>query len=167
MERTLPKLLSQALERNGLVQMLLDEAAYLPHGLGLRVTAGNFWPAAQASPISGSLGFLRPAEKSHVLAAWALGRARRPAVHTSARDGKEKVSIVARIPGQNSYPPFLLWHGGHFVLWHGDHCHFGLQIEYRIGSHSEESLGRAARESYPKLAVKPTFLQDAETQSTN
>jgi len=59
------------------------------------------------------------------------------------------------VPGNNRLLPFVVRRRRHREL-----C---LHVEYRIGCHSEESLRRAVALSYPELAVKPTFLQDAGT----
>jgi hypothetical protein len=155
MEWTEPEYLPEVIERHGLIQMLFDVPADLLHRRNLRILARRLRAAAQACPIARFLGFLRPSKERYVFAARALGGAGRAAVHPRARNGKEELAIVCGVPGNYRSPPL--------VVRRRRHRDFCLQLEYRIGCHSEESLGRAAMVSYPKLAVKPTLLQDAGT----
>jgi len=108
MKRTLPEFLAQAVQGEGLVEMLLDEAANRLHPIGLRVAVEGPGPATQTGPISGLLGLFGPAEKVDVLAPGPAGRARWPAIHPCARDGEHEFSIAGGVACQHGIPAWIV-----------------------------------------------------------
>jgi Carbohydrate family 9 binding domain-like len=169
MKRTLVKFGSESGQRKRFVQMLLNIAAYGFYRFRRTVAAYRLGTAAQAGAIASIFRLFRFAEEGHVLAAGPPGRAGRPAIHASRRHGKNEVTILAGITGQNGLPVqallvfvVALVAGGHFVR-------FSL-VEYLIGGHNDESLRRSPLVDHPDLAVKATFLRYAgafETQDSD
>src|SRR5579864_6264154 len=155
MKGTLTEGFRQLFQRDGFVEVLLDVAAHLLHGRSLRISRHRLGLAAQASTEAGFFGFIRMAEESYVLAPRALGRAGRAAVHSGGRNREEELAVVVGVSSQNCVPPLVLR-----VARPRRHIGLALQVEYRIHGRHERSLGPHPNDSYPKLAVKPSFLQD-------
>ena len=74
MEGTLMKFFAKTIERDRLIQMLFDVAAYRLHAVRLWVAVDRSGTATQASAISGLLGFGRPGEELHIFTPWADAR---------------------------------------------------------------------------------------------
>src|SRR5438445_827626 len=111
-KRTLVEDLGQARQRDWFIQMLLDVPANALHGLQLCAARGRFRPATQAGTIACSLRFFGSPVEGHILTAWMLGRARRPAKNSGGRDGKNKFAILSGIACEYRLPPVVI------VAWH-------------------------------------------------
>jgi len=153
------KFRTQSGERERFVQMLLDVTAHGFHCLRRGIGARSLWLAAQAGTIAGFFCLSGFSEESHILAAWAPGRARRPAINTGRGYGKNKLAILFRVAAQHGVPLHVLFVlvaalvAGHF---------YGVNlVEYRIGRHDVESLSQQSSTDHPDLAVKPIFLRYA------
>src|SRR6201981_3845606 len=155
MKGTLAEGFRQPFQRDRFIEMLFYIAAHLLHGRSLRISRRRLGLAAQASTEPSFFGVIRMPEESYVLAPRALGRAGRTAVHSGGRNREEELAVVVGVSGQNRVPPFVLR-----VARPRRHIDLALQVEYRIHGRHERSVGSYPNDSYPKLAVKPSFLQD-------
>ncbi len=83
MKRALAEFFGQPVQRQRLIEMLLDKPADRLHPVRLSIPAERLWPAPQARPIPGLLRPFGIAEESNVLPPRPPRRTRRPAIHSS------------------------------------------------------------------------------------
>jgi hypothetical protein len=108
MKRALTEFFAKTLQSQRFVQMLLDKAANRLRSAGLGVSAERFRFAAQAGPISSSLGLFWPGKELDISPAWPARRAGGPAIHSRARDGENEFPIPRGIAGHHGIPaPFV------------------------------------------------------------
>ena len=81
MERALLEGRAQPRQRDRLIEMLFDVAAYGFHHFHLRVSADRPRTAAQTGAIAGLLGVVGLAKKHNIFTPWMPRRARRPAIY--------------------------------------------------------------------------------------
>ena len=157
MERALMKFRSETRQSKRFIEVLLNIAA---HGFyrSRRAAACCFGPAAQAGAITGLLGVIGLLKEGHVFPARATGRAGWPAVHASRRHGKNKITVLTGVTRQNRLPVMVLIVVVAALVADGRFPRF-RQVEYRIGRHNDEILGRPSPADHPDLAVKATFLR--------
>jgi hypothetical protein len=125
-ERALPKLFAQPLQRNWFIEVLFDVPAYCLYHLRLTAGTGRLRTATQAGTVSGMFSILRLAEKHYILPPRTPRWARWPAVHAGRRHREHEFSIAVRITIQDRLP-----------LWV---CR-GLMFNFRLHFHSEYRIG--------------------------
>ena len=163
-EWTLAKSLAEAIQRHGLVYMLLDVATDRLHSVGLRIAACGLWLTAQTSAVASLLRLLGVEEEGDVLPPWAARRTGRPAIHSGRRDGEDERTVVRGISPDDCVPAQAVFIGCldaslPCLLWLRDwHFARSLNCEYGIGSHSKESLWRCWETDYPNLAGKVILM---------
>jgi len=114
----LPKSFAKAIERDRFVEMLLDVAANLSRGIGLRIGAERPWPATQAGAKAGFLCLFGKREKRYIRAPRTPRRTRRPAIDAGGGDGEDELAVVPgvaprdRVPAQVVLQPGVMWLGG-------------------------------------------------------
>src|ERR1700691_3936908 len=114
--------------------MLLNVAANSANSLRRSVARGT-GPATQAGSVAGFLSLIGTVKESDVLPPRTPRRARWPAINTGRRHGEYEAAILAGITGLDGMPPAILAASHHF-----NRTNFSsVQVEYRIGCHSEES----------------------------
>ena len=143
--------------------MLLDKAADGLDHLRLGIAGAGLGSAAQAGAIAGLLGEFGPREIRHILASRAARRARRSAVHASARDGEDEGTVMSSVTIDDGFPAAIVNRvsGGRVAcaaFGFARHCFCRFRVEYRIGCHNDESLGQVDAVDYPHLAVKRNVL---------
>src|SRR5690349_14708490 len=95
-------------ERQGLLEMLFDEATHRPHHYSLGIAAGGFRFAAEASAVSGTLCMFRNVEELDVLPQRPASRAGWPAINACGRDCEDKLAITAGIASHNRLPTLFV-----------------------------------------------------------
>jgi hypothetical protein len=152
------KLFGQTVQCQGFIQMLLDEPADRLHSVGFRVSRKSLGTATQTGPIPGMLGCGRRGEELHILPPWPSRCTRWPAIYPRRRDGKEELSVTARVARQDGIPAGIVQCGRYLGRPIGLMCRHGfsgVHCEYGIRGHSKERVLLPQETDYPNLAVKP------------
>src|ERR1700674_5415834 len=170
MKRTLPKSPTQALERDGFIQMLLNVPADSFDRIGLRITAEKLRTATQAGAVARLLRLIGTREEFHILASRTARRTRWPAIDASRRDGEDELSVVAAVARDHGVPALLVAQlgrlgirGRHFVdsflceygirpgHWesHVCSCHGKARVRRTPSSGLSESCGQSEELRYP------------------
>src|SRR5579871_159327 len=172
MERALPECLAEPLQRDRLIQVLLDEAANFLGKFRLRISARCPWAAAQACAEAGVFGVLGPGKERHILAPRPPRRARRPAIHARRGDGEDEFAIVPGIPRQHRGPESSITRAGSVpgpartVLRHRHFARVLLRQYGRRGCnweshvccrHSDASLGRQGTNGLSEPCAQTNF----------
>src|SRR5271157_3136505 len=151
MEGTLPKLLAQTLQRDRLIEVLLDVAADGFDRIRLRIAAELSGPAAQAGAKSGFFRLLRTREELHILAPGAARPTRRSAINASRGDGKNKLSVAMGVACDHSVPALIVANPGIFGLSALGFCRVCVQrghgcvvCKYGTGARVRESHVRSS-----------------------
>src|ERR1035437_1735042 len=152
--------------------MLLNEAAYRFHAVGLGVAAERLGPAAQTSRVPVLPRLFGSEEELDVFPAGTARRTRRPAIHTRTRDGENEFSIAGGIAREHGLPARFVGCprvGFRFGLTCG---HQAFRCEYGIGGHRKKSLRRRLRAELSEscgqseiCTLKPIGTETVEAQT--
>ena len=108
MEWALVKSFAQALQSDGLVEMLFDVTADLLDPVRLRIATQRPWAATQAGAVSGSLRLFGTREELDVLPARTARGARRPAINACRRDSEDELAVVGGVARDDGAPELVV-----------------------------------------------------------